>query len=168
MSRDDPQDETEEQFWEQVDAFEGEEARPLSAVLTEAGVTLTPAEEMDDAQLHAKLWDVIHALALLGAFLHNTDHLSDRELYLELWDEIFGESMVLMPDNLDFACHIDLVGSGSEEHTQLYMKYYATEDARRSWLEEWPEDVMPEPEKPPHDRDRTLPQAEARRGGPVM
>jgi hypothetical protein len=168
MSRDDPEDEVEEQFWEHVDAFDGAEARPLSAVLAEAGLSLTPADAMDDAELHARLWDVIHALALLGAFLHNTNHLSDRQLYGELWDEMFGEPLVLMPDNLDFACHIDLIGSGSDEHNHLYMKYYATEEARRSWLREWPEDVLPEPEAPPYDRDRSLPQAEARRESPLM
>jgi hypothetical protein len=76
--------------------------------------------------------------------------------------------MVLMPDNAAFACHIDMVGSGSEEHNHLYMKYYADEDMRRRWLKDWPDDVLPDPEEPPYDRDRLLPQAEARRDGPVM
>lgn len=168
MSREDPKDEIEEQFWEHVDAFDSAEPRPLSAVLTEAGVVLIPADEIDDAQLGAKLWEIIHALALLGVFLHNTDHLSDRQLYVELWDEISDEPMVLMPDNPDFTSHIDLVGSGSEEHIQLYMKYYADEEARRHWLEDWPEDIMPDHEDPSYDRDRSLPQAESRRDDSVM
>jgi hypothetical protein len=165
MSREDPKDEIEEQFWEHVDAYDSAEPKSLSEVLNEAGVALKAADEMDDAQLNTKLWEVIHALALLGVFLHNTNHLSDRQLYVELSDEIFGEPMVLMPDNLDYACHIDLVSSGSEEHTRLYMKYYADEESRRRWLEDWPEDDMPDHEDPPYDRDRSLPQAESRRDG---
>ncbi|MEA2601427.1 MAG: hypothetical protein QOF89_2419 [Acidobacteriota bacterium] len=164
----DDQDDLEEEFWDHVAAFESEEPKALSVVLPEAGVALPPPDELDDSQLSGKLWEVINMLALLGTFLHNTDHLSDRELYVELWGEILREPMVLMPDNPAYACHIDMVGSGSEEHTFLYMKYYADERARRSWLKEWPDDVMPDHEDPPYDRDRRLPQAESRTDGPVM
>jgi hypothetical protein len=94
--------------------------------------------------------------------------LSDRQLYTELWGEILREPMVLMPDEASFACHIDMIGSGSEEDMLLYMKYYADERERRSWLEEWPDDRLPEHEDPPYDRDRTLPRAESRRDSPVM
>lgn len=99
---------------------------------------------------------------------HHTDHLSDRQLYEELWGEILREPTVLMPDNPDFACHIDMTGSGSEEHILLYLKYYADERARRIWKEDWPEDPVPEHEEPPYDRDRHLPQAELRRDTSVM
>lgn len=167
MSTDD-RDEVEDEFWDHVAAFESTEPRALSVVLAEAGVALPPPEELDDPQLSDKLWEVIHMLALLGTFLHNTDHLSDRELYTVLWGELLREPMVLMPDNAAFACHIDMVGSGSEEHTHLYMKYYAREEDRRSWLKDWPDDVLPEHEDPPYDRDRRLPQAESRVDGPVM
>ena len=105
---------------------------------------------------------------MLGAFLENTDHLSDRELYTELWKEILPEPTVLMPENPAYAQHIDMVGSGSEEHTHLYMKYYADERARRSWLKDYPDDQLPDPEKPPYDRDRFLPQREFRGEEPVM
>jgi hypothetical protein len=167
MSMDDD-DDLEEEFLAYVEAFEREEPRFLSEVLAEAGVTLPPPEELDDPQLSSKLWEVIHMLALLGTFLHNTDHLSDRELYTELWGEMLREPTVLMPDNAAFACHIDMVGSGSEEHTHLYMKYYASKEDRRRWLKDWPDDVLPDPEDPPYDRDRHLPQAESRTAGPVM
>ena len=106
--------------------------------------------------------------SLLGTFLHNTNHLSDRELYTELWQEELREPTVLMPENAAFAWHIDMIGSGSEEHLALYMKYYADEEERRNWLKEWPKDVLPEREDPPYDRDRLLPRAEARTAGPVM
>ena len=44
------------------------------------GIALPAPEELTDAQLSAKLWEVIEALAFLGAYLEHTDHLSDREL----------------------------------------------------------------------------------------
>ncbi len=164
----DDRDDFEDEFWDHVEAFEREEPKALSVVLPETGVALPPPDELDDAQLSIKLWEIINMLSLLGTFLHNTDHLSDRELYTELWGEILREPMVLMPGNAAFACHIDMVGSGSEEHMHLYMKYYADEKARRSWLKDWPDDVLPEHEDPPYDRDRRLPQAESRTDGPVM
>jgi hypothetical protein len=167
MSTDEPGD-LKEQFRDYVAAFEQEELKPLSAVLPEVGVSLPSPEELDDAQLSSKLWEVVHMLALLGTFLHNTNHLSDRQLYTELWGEILPEPTVLMPDNPAFSSHIDMVGSGSEEHTLLYMKYYASEEDRRSWLEDWPEDILEEHEDPPYDRDRFLPQAEFRTDEPAM
>lgn len=47
-------------------------------------------------------------------------------------------------------------------------KYYADEVERHRWLEEWPEDPLPEPEKPLYDRDRRLPHSEMRDGDEVM
>ena len=167
MPEDDP-DDLHATFLKYVAAYEETEPRSLIEVLSEAGVALPPPDELDDSQVRATLWDVINALALLGAFLQQTDHLSDRELYAELWSDVLRESTVLMPDNPAFAYHIDMVGSGSEEHMFLYLKYYADERARRSWLEDWPEDPLPEPEKPPYDRDRLLPRAESRRNTPMM
>lgn len=157
-----------EQFWAYVDAFEKAEPKSLFTLLPETGVSLPPPDELDDSQLTSKLWEVIHGLTLVGTYLHNTNHLSDRELYTELWSDVLREPTVLMPDDPDFACHLDMIGSGSEEHTHLYMQYYASEEERRDWLKEWPKDVLPDREVPPHDRDRRLPRAEDRTADPVM
>jgi hypothetical protein len=167
MSTDDPKD-LKEAFYDHVEAYESREPRPLLDVLAESGVSLPPPEELDDFQITARLWELIHGLALVGTFLHNTDHLSDRELYTDLWNEELREPTVLMPEDTAFACHIDMVGSGSLEHLNLYMKYYADDRERRSWLREWPDDDIPDHEDPPYDRDRRLPQREDRKDGPVM
>jgi hypothetical protein len=149
-----------EEFWKQVVAFE--EATPVALfdILSQGGLSLPSPEELDDAHLTAKLWELINGLALLGVYLHNTDHLSDRELYAYLWNEALREETVIFPDDPDFACHYDLVGSGSEEDMLLYLKYYADTEERRRWAQEWPEDVMPAQELPPCDRDRYLPTRE--------
>jgi len=168
MSDDDPED-LKEAFLDRMAAYESQEPRPLLDALAESGVTLPAPEELDDAQIGAKLWELIHWLSLAGTFLHNTGHLSDRELYTELWHEELREPTVLMPEDTSFGYHIDMVGSGSEEHIHLYLKHYADERTRQSWKEDWPGDEIPEHEDPPYDRDSRLPQREFRQDDdPVM
>jgi hypothetical protein len=149
--------ERQEQFWEHVAAFE--EAKWITSFdqLVRSGIELPAPEELDDSQLSAKLWEVIRGLAMLRTFLYSTNHLSDRELYEELWHELLREETPDMPVNDDSAWHIDLVGNGSEQDNELYLRYYAVEEDRRRWAKDWPNDAMPEHEALPYDRDRHLP-----------
>ncbi|MDO9268347.1 MAG: hypothetical protein Q7T96_04460 [Methylobacter sp.] len=149
--------ELQEQFWEHVVAFEEAEWITSFDQLVQGGMELPAPEELDDSQLSAKLWELIRSLAMLRTFLYNTDHLSDRELYQELWHELLREETPDMPINDNSACHIDLVSSGSEQDNELYLRYYADEEERRRWANDWPDDVMPEHEALPYDRDRHLP-----------
>jgi len=151
--------EIEEKFLEHVLAFEQAAEVPLFNELVKRGVQLPAPAELDDAQLGAKLWEVIQAMASLGAYLYNTDHLSDRELYHCLWTEILPEPTTLMPQNPNFSQHIDIVGTGSEEHLQLYLQYYADDKTRQEWAKKWPDLIIPAHETPPHDRDRYLPRS---------
>lgn len=148
------------QFWKQVLAFEHEEWVAPFDVLVRGGIVLPPPEALDDTQLTAKLWEVINSLALLGAYLVSTDHLSDRMLYEELWRDVLRDGAVLRPDNLDFAYYIDCIGSGSEEDTAIYLKYYADEEDREQWAEQWPDEALPVPEPLPFERDQHLPTPE--------
>ena len=167
MSTDDPED-LHDLFSKNIAAYEEKEPESLFELLPKSGISLPAPEELGDEDIGRKLWDVIHGLAQLGVFLHNTDHLSDRELYIELWGDELREEAVLMPEDSSFSHHIDLVGSGSEEDIQLYLKYYATNKDRRQWLKDWPTDRLPDREKPPYDRDRRLPGAEGRTEPPVV
>ena len=151
--------EIKEKFWEYVAAFEQATWNQPFQVLIESGISLPSPDELDDSQLTAKLWEVVNALSLLRVYLQHTDHLGDRELYDQLWNDLLREEMVLQPDNADFACHIDLVGSGSEEDIHIYLKYYADDDERSWWAKEWPGEQIPDREEPPFDRDRHLPYA---------
>ena len=150
--------EIEEKFLQQVLAFE--EADPVSPFeeLAKSGVKLPSPQELDDVELHLKLWEVIRAMTLLGCYLHSTDHLSDRELYERLWTGLLREPTTLVPDNPDFACHIDIIGGFSQDDIQIYLKYYADEAIRRDWAREFPDIVIPPHEDPPYDRDRYLPE----------
>ncbi len=112
----------EEQFWDQVVAYESAPWTTHFKQLEEAGVQLPAPEELNDKELTAKLWEIIRRLAFMRVFLSQTDHLSDRELYTLLWTDTLREETKALPMDGDSAWHIDLLGSGSEEDTQLYLR----------------------------------------------
>ena len=149
--------EIEERFLEHVLAFERQAPEPLFDRLVQAGVPLPPPDDVPDHALADTLWAVIHALALLGAYLECTDHLSDRELYRHLWDEALREPMVLLPHDPTFSLHLDVLGSGSEANVATYLRYYADETTRARWAQDFPQCAVPPHEDPPYDRDRFLP-----------
>jgi|ERR1051326_8363966 hypothetical protein len=149
--------EVEEAFLENVLALETHGwVSPLDKLASD-GFSLPPSDQLDDAALTAKLWELIKALARQRLFLHCTDHLSDRELYTWLLQDGLREEM--MGFGLPFGhCHLDVLGSGSEQDTILQMRYYADEEERARWVADFPDFPMPRSEKPPFDRDRHLPQ----------
>jgi len=150
--------EVSEQFWHNV--VESERGGWTSArrQLQEDGVALPGQGDLSDAALAAKLDEIFGRLAARRTFFTHTDHLSDRQLYerllSDLLDEEFPDMYAACPNG---AYVIDLVGSGSEEDLQIYHRYYADEEDRKSWQEEFPGDEMPPHEDVPHDRDRRLP-----------
>src|SRR5262249_28714135 len=148
-----------EAFWEQVVEYESAPWISNFQQLQEAGIELPPADEMDDEKLKAKLWEVIEKLGKMRVFLYSTNHLSDRELYAHLWGDALREEMPAMNYDENSAWNIDLVSSGSEEDTHLWMKYYADEETRQQWKSDWPDYDMPAHENPPYNRDAFLPQA---------
>jgi len=151
--------EAQEKFLERILFMEGAEEKPLTELLENEGVRVPSPEGLDDAQLHAKLWEVINAIAGMGHYLSSTDHLSDRQLYEHLWGEILSEPTSVSPDTSTTACHIDILGGCSDEDLKLWMKYYADDDERLSWEDEFL-DEMPPKEPLPYDRDRYLPTPE--------
>jgi hypothetical protein len=81
----------EEQFGKHVLAFEEAPLITHFAQLRAAGVELPDPDSLDEQATHAKLWEVIEALARLRIFLSSTNQLSDRELYSWLWHEALRE-----------------------------------------------------------------------------
>lgn len=149
--------EIEEAFLRSVVAYESASMTTHFEQIEHAGVKLTPPEKLDDAALTAKLWEVIQTLVQLSTFLENTNHLSDRELYTELWQESLRESTPCLPAGSGWVCHLDLIGSGSDEDNDLYLRYYADERTREHWRGDFPDAEIPPHENPPFDRDRLLP-----------
>jgi hypothetical protein len=149
--------EVEEAFWKHVVAYEEAPWTTNFKQLEQAGVELPAPDSLKDEELTAKLWEVIQKLALLHVYILQTDHLSDRELYTHLWTDSLREETPAMPLAANYACHIQLLSGGSDEDNHLYLKYYADDDERRHWHEEFPEYPIPPHEDLPYDRDQKLP-----------
>jgi len=149
--------EVEEGFWKYVVDYEEAPWTTNFQQLENAGVSLPAPDSLKDAELTAKLWEIIQKLALLNVFIEQTDHLSDRELYTHLWTDSLREETKALPLAANSACHIQLLSGGSDEDNLLYLKYYADDDFRRHWRQDFPKDPIPRREDPPYDRDRRLP-----------
>ena len=145
--------------WRDLYAFDTAPDTCEHEILRAEGVDLPPAAELDEAELRAKLWEVIQTLAARNTFLHNTDHLSDRELYANLVEETFFENTKDMPVQPGCTHGLDMIGGGSEEDIDLMLRYYSSDEDRDIWAKSWPKDPMPPKEKPPYDRDRLLPKS---------
>ena len=148
--------EAEETFWEQVVDYEEAPWTTHFQQLENAGVSLPPPDSLNDEELKTKLWEVIQKLAFLRVFIEQTDHLSDRELYTHLWADSLRAETKALPLDESSAWHIQLLGSGSEEDNQLYLKYYADKAERKRWQKSFPNDPIPPHVDPPYDRDHQL------------
>ena len=146
--------EVEEAFLEHVLEFETAPKRKLIDVLKEAGVELRRPSKLKDAELTAKLWEVIHALLAQFVVLSNTDHLSDRELYTLLWNETLRKDVVMCPRCI---LQIDMTNTGIDEAMPTYLKYYAGENERLLYARDHPEFKMPPHVEPPRRRDHLIP-----------
>ena len=136
------------------------ETAPLSTqfeALEREGVELPSPDSMNDADLHAKLWEIIHALAKRDVYFYRTDHLSDRELYVHLWSDCLREETAIMPAGSGWINHLDILGGCSEQDIELSLRYYDDEETRQQWAKDFPDDVIPPHEDPPFQRDRLLP-----------
>jgi hypothetical protein len=146
-----------EQLWDQLAALDQAPQTTHFNQLKQRGVALPPPADLSDDLLHAKLWEVIHALAELDVFLCSTNHLTDRELYDRLWSDVLHEwtTESAFPD---VTCHLDLVGSGSNADITAWLRYYADANDRARWQQDFPSHRLPPRVKSPFNRDRQLPQ----------
>ena len=92
-----------QQFWDYVQAIEREHDTLPFDLLVASGVALPFPDDLDDARLTDKLWEVVVALSAVGVYLHSTDRLSDRDLYAYLyaylWKEALRQPATIPPDN---------------------------------------------------------------------
>jgi hypothetical protein len=145
-----------ERFLRRVVAFDVGPFTTNLEQLARRGIELPAPDSLDDDTLRAKLQETITALAELSVFVSHTDHLSDRELYVHLWTESLREEVPDVED--DSIWHLSMLGGCSLEDNRTYLTFYADEEERRSWLEDFPDYEMPAHKSLPYDRDRYLPQ----------
>lgn len=145
-------------YLERLDEFlEGGGGDVPLVILRERGVVIPDDDAaLDDAALHAKLWEVLEAMAELGIVVDSTNHLSDRELYRWLVRDALTEEAFLSDAGI---WHISPIGSGSEDENEVYLRYYADDETREMWKRDF-DIVLPPKEPPPFDRDRLLPGGE--------
>lgn len=149
--------ETAEAFVSSVERWENAPWTTHFELLRRSGLELPPPEELDDAQLTAKLWELVEALSRMRTFVERTDHLSDRELYEHFWRELLHEEVKDLPRDEYSSHHLDILGGCSEEELHLALKYYMSESERRDWHSQFPDDKIPDHVDPPYDRDSRLP-----------
>ena len=125
--------------------------------LARTGVVLLPPDEITDETISPKLWELLHELACRGFYVLNSDHLSDREVYTHLWREDLREPAMLPGRSKHGGWFHDFVGSGGDEDTQTWLRYYASDEARADHARENPKAPMPPREKAPFNRDWRLP-----------
>ncbi len=153
----DPESWEDDPYLKRMSEWEAGGGTTTSKQLIERGVPLPAPDSMNDEQLHEKLWQVIRGMAETRHYLYSTNHLSDRELYTYLWSEYMNEQTMDLTGLTDCGCHLDLLGSGSDEDTFLSFKYYDGSEQRAEWMASFPDYEMPTHEDPPYDRDRLLP-----------
>jgi len=105
-------------------------------------------DSLGNEELHAALWDTINKLFEQKIVLEFTDHLSDRELYRLIFRDILPspEKKLASADNY---LHWDCADVGGD--AEVWLRYYASEDDRQRWVEEFHEELPPA-ELPPHPR----------------
>lgn len=147
-------------FLEQVYAIESEPCTTYAHQLIARGVSLPDPESLTEQELPRKLWEVIDGLAGLRVFLENTGHLDDRALYRKLWEDCLNEFTWDMSHCTNGAMHLDIIGSGSDEDTRIWLQYYADNQQRKEWSDQFPEDPIPPRKELCSDRDQEIPRSE--------
>jgi len=143
---------------ERIDRFfDGEEAGdvPLE-VLRARGMDIPAAPPEDAAVLRAKLMEIVEGMYGIGIVVEQTNHLSDAELYRYLVDSALLEETIISFGGGGGTWHISPNGAGSEEDSEIFLRYYADDETRERWHREFGA-VLPPKEKLPYDRDRLLP-----------
>jgi hypothetical protein len=149
----DPEELSDTLFWAELKGIKDVEFRTIREWIETDGHRIDP-DPTDDA-LPRALQTLINRLASCNVRVCFTDHLSDRELYKFLIDpELLARPIAPLPD-----CHLtfDVIGGGSDEDNEIYLRYYATDEDRAHWQAQFPNDKLPDHEPLPHDRDRSLP-----------
>lgn len=144
-------------FWKSVIAFESAPHTTHLAQLERAGHQLPDPASLSDGQLTEKLWEVINGLAGLRVYLRHTNHLSDRELYELLWWDLLRQETVDTTNLPGTRCNLDILGGRDQAQRFVYLKYYADEQERRFFSEQYPDSELPDHLDPPFERDMGLP-----------
>ena len=136
------------------------ETAPLithGAWLRRHGLTFIAPDALRPRELPGELRRLILALAFARVFLSCTDHLGDTALYSWLCAEVLNAEEPDVPRSENEAFHWDLSLAGADNN-DIWLSYYASEEERAEWAEEFTEDPLPPMLPRPFHRDDHLPQ----------
>ena len=114
-----------------MDPFDECPHRTAREILRRLGYEPLPPSQIDDFQIRGRLWELLYALAARRFYLYDTNHLSDRELYTWLHDDWLNEQTCDIPPEAEWNCRVSPDGSGSDEDSQIWLRYYADEEIRK-------------------------------------
>lgn len=134
-------------YLESMLAWERAPVLPISRWF-EPELRLPPPQTLDDQGLHDLLWDTIQKLFDKRIVLEFTDHLTDRQLYSLIYRDILP-SQEKKIESSDRYLHWDCASLGEDMET--WLRYYATEEDRCDWSDEWGA-PLPPTEIPPYPR----------------
>ena len=133
--------------------FDGEESGDIPLeFLRQRGIEIPALPPDDEAELRAKLQELIEEMFEIGIVVDSIDHLSDRDLYRYLVDDVLLVEMMLST-SVGGHWNVSPIGGGSDEDNDIYLRYYADDEDRESWRREFG-DPLPPKEEPPYGRDR--------------
>jgi hypothetical protein len=141
------------------DPAEDCEERTPREILARHGFTPSTPSDLNDRQLPGRLWELLYAAAARRFFFCFTNHLSDREFYTLLWEQWLDEPTADIPleEETNTTTMISEFNAGGLTHEDIYLRYYADDDAKDLWRSTDPSEAIPPHEDPPFDRDRHLP-----------
>jgi len=137
----------ENEFLESMLAWERAPMLPISQWF-QPELKLPRPETLDEHELQRVLWETIHRLFEQRVVLDFTDHLSDYELFCLIYRDILP-SQEKKIDRKQNYLHWDCAGTSGDPET--WLRYYATDEERRSWAAEFDEPLPPQ-ESPPFRR----------------
>lgn len=103
-------------------------------------LALPPPDTLDDERLHDALWETIQRLYDNRIVLDFTDHLSDRQLYTLIYRDILPTREKRV-DRADNYLHWDCADASGDP--EVWLRYYATEEERQDWSDDWNEPLPP-------------------------
>lgn len=145
-----PEDESDPQeYLEKLDRFlSGEEQTTLYFELEKRDCApVQNHEQLSDEEILRALTNLIWCLYDLHVVIDDADHVSDRDLYVQLLNYC-DEPTVVFPDDPDAWCH----WSPDDEDWEVYLRYYADDEARARSAIQYPDEPVPPKELPPFYR----------------
>jgi hypothetical protein len=139
-------------LWELVRSNSDEAGASLWEALEERGWLPLDPYEVPDEDLPVALERLILDLSWIQVYVNFTDHLDDRQLYTRLVAVAGSYDHWIYPNDAESAVSVSLLPDDPDEGSQIWLRYYASEEERTRHLRHHPGVSLPPSELPPYPR----------------